>query len=127
MPSPYPRELRERVLSAIDRGMSQREAAETFELARGTIVKWLRLRRETGDVEPMPHGGGNPTRVRTEVLEEVMGELPDGTRGEFAKLYNKRVPRKERVHPSSVYRALRRNGYAFKKSVRDLRSKTVRT
>ncbi len=51
--------------TAIDRGMSQREAAETFDLARATIVKWLRLRRETGDIEPMPHGGGNPARART--------------------------------------------------------------
>jgi len=122
MPSPYPRELRERVLAAYDRGLTQPEVCEQFDIARATLVNWLRLRRETGDVEPMPHAGGNPIRVRTDVLEAVLGDLPDGTREELAKLYNQRVPARERVHASSVYRALRRNGYVVKKSAHAPRS-----
>lgn len=127
MSTPYPRELRERVLAAYDRGLTQPEVCELFNVARGTIVNWLRIRRETGDVEPLPHGGGNPIRVRTEVLEAVLGELPDGTRKELTQLYNQKVPRRERVHESSLYRALRRNGYVSKKSGHNQRNKRVRT
>lgn len=127
MPIAYPRELRERVLAAYDRGATQPEVCEQFDIARGTLVNWLRLRRETGDVEPQPRAGGNPVRVRIEVLEEVLAELPDGTREELTKLYNQRVPRRERVHASSVYRALRRNGYVVKKNAPGRQNKTGRT
>ena len=127
MPAAYPRALRERVLAAIDRGMSQAEAAEVFDLARATIVMWLRRRRETGDVEPKPRGGGNRSHVKVEVLEACLQELPDGTRDELLKLYNKRVPRKERSSASGIYRALVRHGYVFKKSDPAPQSRTVRT
>jgi transposase len=127
MSTPYPRALRERVLAAYDRGLTQPEVCEQFSIGRTTLVRWVRLFRETGDVEPRPHGGGNPARVRMEVLEEVLAEVPDATRGELTKLYNKRVRPKERVHDSSVYRALKRHGYVFKKRGLDPQSKTVRT
>jgi transposase len=72
MSTPYPRALRERVLAAYDRGLTQPEVCEQFSIGRTTLVRWVRLFRETGDVEPRPHGGGNPARVRMEVLEEVL-------------------------------------------------------
>jgi transposase len=127
MPSPYPRELRERALAAYDRGWTQPEVCVHFDIARTTLVTWLALRRETGGLDPMPHSGGAPIRVRFDVLEQVLVDLPDGTREELTKLYNSRVARRERVHASSVYRALRRGGYVVKKNVRGQRSRTGRT
>jgi len=116
MPKPYPRELRERVLRAYDGGLKQEEVAEQFDISRTTLVQWLRLRRETGALEPLPHGGGMPAKVDSSVLEETLAELPDGTRAELTALYNQKVERKARVHESSVYRALRRLGYVSKKN-----------
>lgn len=58
MGRPYPRELRERVLDACATRMTQPEVAELYGVGRTTIVKWLMLQRETGDIEPRGHGGG---------------------------------------------------------------------
>lgn len=127
MPKPYPRELRERVLRAYDGGLKQDEVAEQFDISRTTLVQWLRLRRETGDVEPLPRGGGMPAKVDAARLEQVLAELPDGTRAELTGLYNQKVPQTDRVHESSLYRALRRLGYVSKKNSRDRRSKSGRT
>lgn len=127
MPEPYPQALRERVLTAHDGGMSQRDVAEEFGISRTTLVMWVRLRRETGAIEPRPHGGGATAKVSLPVLERVLRELPDGTRDELTALYNRVVPRSERAHVSSVYRALRRNGYVVKKNGRGRWSKSDRT
>ena len=127
MPKPYSRELRERVVRAYEGGLTQHEVAEQFEIGRTTLVKWLRLRRETGDIEPRPHGGGVPAKVDSALMEQVLTELPDGTRAELTALYNRKVGRKDRVHESSLYRALRRNGYVSKKNSRGLRNRSAQT
>lgn len=103
-------------MRALDSGMTQEQVAEEFDIARTTIVYWLRRRRATGRVEPLPPGGGNRSKIRLEVLEEVLEELPDGTRSELTVLYNRKVSRGERVSESSLYRALRRHGYVSKKN-----------
>ena len=41
-------------MAALDRGMEQQEAAETFNQYRTTIVMWLDLRHGPGDIEPKP-------------------------------------------------------------------------
>lgn len=127
MSKPYPRELRERVLEACASGMTQEKAAALFKVGRTTIVKWLMLQRETGDIEPRGHAGGMPRKVRPELLAEVLEELPDGTRAELTARYNERVSPSDRVHESSMYRALRREGYVSKKNAAARRSKRGRT
>lgn len=126
MPRAYPRELRERVLRAYETGLTQEDVAEQFDISRKTLVMWLRRRRETGSIEPRPHGGGAVAKVDTALLEAVLVELPDGTRAELTARYNESVERRDRVHESSVYRALRREGYVSKKNSRDRRSKSDR-
>ena len=54
---PYSKDLRLRVLSAIDSGRPREEVAKTFSVSMPTIKRWLRRRRETGDVEPKPIPG----------------------------------------------------------------------
>ena len=115
------------MLRAYDGGLKQAEVAEQFDISRTTLVQWLRLRRETGDLEPYPWGGGMPAKVDASVLEQVLAELPDGTRAELTTLYNRKVERTARVHESSVYRALRRLGYVSKKNSRGRRSRNGRT
>jgi transposase len=68
-----------------------------------------------------------PVKVQTDVLLEVMANLLDGTREELTAVYNRKVRRSQRVHASSVYRALRRLGYVSKKKYGGQRSRNVRT
>src|SRR5215212_5613873 len=59
---PYSKDLRIRVLDAVDRGMPRGEVVETFGVLEPTVRRWLRLRRETGGVDPKP-----PSRPRARV------------------------------------------------------------
>ena len=54
MGAPYSQDLRLRVLSAIDAGLSKMKAHQTFRVARSTIDDWLLLRARTGSVEVVP-------------------------------------------------------------------------
>ena len=54
----YSKDLRLKVLDAVDRGMARKEVARTFGISVPSIKRWLKRRRETGgDVEPSPRPG----------------------------------------------------------------------
>ena len=46
----YSKDLRVKVLSAIDRGIPRREVANLFGVSLSTIKRWLKRRHQTGDV-----------------------------------------------------------------------------
>ena len=50
MPSPYSYDLRQKVIKAIDGGMSKTQVSSIFKISRNTINTWLHRRRETGDI-----------------------------------------------------------------------------
>jgi transposase len=54
---PYSKDLRLRVLSAVDAGKPREEVAKTFSVSIPTMKRWLKRPRETGDVEPKPIPG----------------------------------------------------------------------
>ena len=58
---PYSKDLRLRVLAAVDAGKPREEVAKTFSASMPTIKRWLKRRRESGDVEPKPIPG-RPSR-----------------------------------------------------------------
>src|SRR5215212_10631394 len=62
-----PKDLRLKVLAAVDRGMPRKEVAQVFGLSEPTIRRYLRLRRQTGDLEPKPVPG--PPARKREALE----------------------------------------------------------
>jgi transposase len=49
---PYSKDSRLRVLAAVDAGIPREKVAKTFSVSMPTIKRWLKRRRETGDVEP---------------------------------------------------------------------------
>jgi transposase len=51
MMNAYSKDLRLKVLSAIDRGIPRKEVADLFGVSLSTIKRWLKRRRLTGDVE----------------------------------------------------------------------------
>jgi transposase len=50
-------DLRERVVAAVDGGLSRRKAAERFGVSISSAIRWTSLRRRTGDVRPQRLGG----------------------------------------------------------------------
>ena len=64
MGKPYSKDLRERVVSAVEReGLSRRQAAARFEVGIKTAVNWVRQYRETGRLSALPMGGRRPKKL----------------------------------------------------------------
>jgi transposase len=57
----YSKDLRLRVLAAVDRGMPRKEVVRTFGVSIATIGRYLRRRREGADLAPKPSTGRTPT------------------------------------------------------------------
>ena len=57
MPAPLSRDLRERIVRAVEGGSSIRQAALRFEVSPSAAVKLMRRVRETGSSAPARYGG----------------------------------------------------------------------
>lgn len=64
----YSKDLRLKVLDAVDRGMPRKEVALIFGVSLPSIKRWLKRRRESGDVEPSPRPG--PPARKGALLEQ---------------------------------------------------------
>lgn len=125
MANPYPIALRERAVRAYeDDTASYLEIAEQFEIGVATLQRWVRRARETGSPAPLPKKGGWHSPVDLPTLLALLDERPDTTTAELTRAYNRRVARAGRVHRSSIFRALQRAGYVFKKNDPDRPSST---
>src|SRR3712207_7985243 len=54
----YSMDLRERVVAAVDRGMTQEQAAALFGVSVNTVGRYLARRRDTGSLAPTPYRHG---------------------------------------------------------------------
>ena len=86
---PYSKDLRLRVLAAVDGGTPREEVAKTFSVSMPTIKRWLKRRRETGDVEPKPIPGRPSVKgaVLGEWLPKHLEENPDLTLEEHSEAF----------------------------------------
>src|SRR5919206_3980324 len=67
---PYSKDLRLKVLEAVDRGMPRTQVAEVFSVSLPTIKRWLKRRRETGEVAAKPNPG--PPARKGAALEQAL-------------------------------------------------------
>ncbi len=56
----YSRDLREKLLAAVDSGTPRKEAVSALGLSPATLKRWLRRRRQTGSATPMRRPGMRP-------------------------------------------------------------------
>jgi transposase len=59
---PYSTDLRQRVLDAIDHGTPRQQIVEVFEVSLSTIKRYLRQRRQTGQLAAKPIPGRPPKK-----------------------------------------------------------------
>jgi transposase len=122
-------DLRERVVAAYKTGrFSYRSLAELLGIGSASVNRYLRLHRETGGVEPRPHGGG-ARPVLTEFdrrrLRSLIERHPDWTTFELRDALNE-ARRSKPVSRSTIVRALAALGYTRKKSLSSPKSATRR-
>jgi transposase len=80
---PYSLDLRERVAAAVEHHEgSWRQIARRFRVSVSFITRLQRRHRQTGDLNPEPHGGGHPPALDEAAchrLQEVLRARPDAT------------------------------------------------
>jgi transposase len=114
---PYSLDLRRRVLDAWLRGEgSQRQLASRFSVHLTFVRNLLRLYRQSGSIEPRPHGGGRRSPADGSVLARLaqrVAERPDDTLDEHRqRLAAEGGPLLSRA---ALWRALARLGLTVKK------------
>jgi transposase len=124
----YSKDLRVRVLAAVDRGEPRREVVRVFGVSSATLGRWLRRRRETGDVAARPSPGRTPSISRSpeerHALWRQLEENPEAKLEEHCELWER--GRGLRVSVSTMSRAIRRLGWTYKQRLWEPPSATRR-
>jgi len=110
-------DLRSRVITAVDGGLSRRAAAERFEVSVATAIRWVRAFRDTG-VQSARTRGGDQRSHRIEAYRDILlGAVKarvDITLAELSDLLWREHG--ARFAPSTVWRFLDRHAMTFKKN-----------
>src|SRR5690349_7951376 len=111
----YSQDLRQRVLRAIDQGMPRVEIVKTFDVSLATLKRYLKLRRETGEVsaKAIP---GRPAKKGSTLdagLREQLQAYPDATLQEHCQRWE--ATHGVQVSSATMSRAMQRLGWPRKK------------
>ncbi len=113
----YSKDLRLKVLAAVERGIPRREVSNFFGISLATISRYVELKASGRQIAPMPSPGR-----RTKILDDsahrkaLWEQLEDNytaTLEEHCKMFEKR--RGSRVSVATMSRAVRKLGWSFKK------------
>src|ERR1044072_2933220 len=121
----YSMDLRQKIVSAYEGGHGTLdEVADTFEVGRRTVARFVSLARAGESLWPKPHGGGYPASLdgaALVLLRERVASRPDATLSELSDYLRSRG--RARVHPTTVCRALQRLGLPRQKKHRGGRAR----
>jgi transposase len=114
----YSKDLRLRVLGAVERGLPREEVSHLFGVSRSTIKRWVRRRREGEDLEPQRSTGRKrrilATAEERRALWEQLEENDEATLERHCELWEERHG--VRVSPATMSRAIRQKlGWTLKK------------
>ena len=123
MGKPYGMDLRERVVGAIEGGLSTGEAASRFLVGKATAGAWARLKRSSGSVAPPKQGKpkGSVLDAHADFIFALIEEVPDITLEEIAERLAQE--RAVRVVSTAVWKFLDRHAMTHKKRPRTRVSK----
>jgi transposase len=112
MAGSYSTDLRQRVLAAVEAGVTPEAAARRFAVGRSTAYRWARAARVEGRRAAKRMGGGPRPRIAGEVEAALLGLLGGANHLTLAECRDRLAERTGvRVHPWTVGRALRRCGW----------------
>lgn len=122
----YGMDLRQRVIEAVEGGMSTRSAARRFSIGESTAGSWHRHWRSTGSLEPRRQGnqGGSVLDAHEGFIVGLMDEAADISLAEMADRLE--GERSVVVDPSTIWYFLRRRGFTYKKRRPTPQSKSAR-
>jgi transposase len=112
------KDLRLKALAATDRGMPRTEVVSTFGISPATLKRWLKRRKEGGDLTPRPSTGRKRRILSTsEERHALWAQLEandDATLARHCELWEEKTG--VRVSISAMSRAIRgKLGWTYKK------------
>ena len=112
----YSKDLGTRVLAAVDRGVSRAEIVETFGVSLATARRWLKRRRETGEVSPRHSPGRTPSICGTAEERRALWRQLEGNREATLERHCELWERARgvAVSASTTSRAVRKLGWTHK-------------
>lgn len=111
----YSQEMRQQVLRAVDEGVSRAQIIERFQVSRATIKRYLKQRRETGNVLPRPIPG-RPPRKKAALqvgVQELLEAHPEASQQEYCHWWE--AEHGIQVSRASMSRAIHALGWTRKK------------
>lgn len=113
----YTYDLRQKIVDAVDNKLgTNKEIAEMFGVHESYLYKLLRQRRETGDLSPLPHGGGATLKLAEtglRVLEKLIQTQSDASLEELRQQLKKKT--KLEVSVATVWRGVEKLKLTVKK------------
>lgn len=117
MAEPLSKDLRKRLIDAVEKGATRRAVAERFGVVSSTVTKLVKHLQRTGSIIPAKQGGDRRS-VRIEAhaaeIKALVTASPDITLEEIAA-HLKRA-HNETFVVSTIWRCLDRHGLTFKKN-----------
>jgi transposase len=125
MGKPYSLDLRERVVAALEAGLSTDQAATRFSIGKATAGAWGRLKRSQGDVQPAKQGKpkGSVLDAHADFILGALRDKPDLTLDEMVERLA--AERDVKVVRTAVWKFLDRHGQTHKKRPRMPASKSA--
>jgi transposase len=116
MPAPMSMDLRRRIVGAVERGSSMREAARRFAVSPSAAIKLMQRVRATGSPAPARYGGHRRPLLglHEAELRGLVEATPDITLAELKAELERRFGVVAGL--STLHKALRRLGLRHKKS-----------
>lgn len=114
----YSKDLRLKVLCAVERGVPRREVAELLGISLATISRYVALKASGAEIAPKPSPGRKAKILdspahRRRALWRQLEENDTSTLEEHSQMFEKE--RGVRVSVATMSRAVRKLGWSFKK------------
>jgi transposase len=113
----YSEDLRQRVLAALDNGMSRADAVITFCVSRSSIKRWCAQRTSLGHLRPK-RPTGRPRKITADLetrLRRQIEATPDATLPEHLDTFSREQGRS--LSRWTLSRAIKRLRFSRKKSL----------
>ena len=120
-------DLRDRVVAAIEEGMSCRQAAARFGVSASSAIRWRALVRERGDARPGPLGGDRRSGRIEAHAGLILGLVEQKADATLAELREAFAERGIGVGMGTLWRFFERRKITLKKSRRTRMNKAVPT
>jgi transposase len=126
MTRPYSVDLRERVVRAVEAGLSRRAAARRFEVSVSFVIKLLQRWQRRGTVQPERYGGWKRAILAAHAarVHELLRAEPDLT---IAELRSRLAAEAIHVSPAAISRFLTAEGLTRKKRRSTRLNRSART